>query len=214
MVEEKQGKVQEQETNKTRKMSKGVLAGIIVVAIILAICTVIFAPSGKTAISVETALKEVIEISEFTTAEYTYNSIVTVKGTEGKKAKEVVKYYAKYKGTVKSGFDIQNVEIISTKKGITVVVPKIEVQDVDVDTKMSFIFTKKKYDTENTYQEAYKACQKDLKEKANNNKSLFKTAKESAIETLTALSKPFEKQLEKGQTIEVLYIDDYKKEAK
>lgn len=211
MVEEK---IQEQETKKTRKINKGILIGIVTIAVVLTICTVIFAPSGKTEISVETALKEVIEISEFTTADYTYNSIVTVKGTEGKKAKEVVKYYAKYKGTVKSGFDIQDVEIISTKKGITVVVPKIKIQDVNVDTKMSFIFTNKKYDTENTYQEAYTACQKDLKKKANNNKSLFKTAKESAVETLTALSKPFEKRLEKGQTIEVVYIDDYKKEAK
>ena len=79
---------------------------------------------------------------------------------------------------------------------------------------MDYIFIKNKYDNEKTYGELFNICYDDLEVKAKNNETLCETAIESSIETITAITKPFEKQLEDGKKFEVVYIDDYEKEAK
>lgn len=201
-----------------KKISKKAMAGILgggLLLIIAIVCIVIFAPSGETSFSAETSLKEVFESSELSTSEYTYNSIAKVKIDSKKSAKEDnIKYYASYKGTVKSGFDFKKIDVVEKGNEIIVIIPKIEIQSVDINENLDYIFTKQKYNTEKTYQEAYKACYKDLESKAKSNKTLQKKAIENAIETVTALTKPIQKQLENEKTIKVVYIDDYNKEAK
>lgn len=195
------------------KKTKIALVAALSVLIAVAVCVIIFAPSGKTTFSVKTSLKEVLESSELSTSEYTYNSIVKVKIDSKKPADEDnIKYHVAYKGTVKSGFDFKAIDIVETDKTITVIIPKIEIKNVNVNTDLEYIFTKQKYDTESTYGEAYNACCKDLENKAKNNKTLKQTAIDSAISTVTAITKPFEKQLENEKTIQVVYIDDYASE--
>lgn len=175
---------------------------------------VIFAPAGKTTFSVKTSLKEVLESSELSTSEYTYNSIVKVPIDSSKPTEENnIKYQVAYKGTVKSGFDFKGIDIVEKEDSVIVIIPKIEIQSVNVNTDLEYIFTKEKYDTENTYAEAYNACCKDLEEKAKTNKTLFDTAIDSAVETVTAITKPFEKQLEEGKTFQIVYVDNYNQEA-
>ena len=189
------------------------LAGIaFLIAVIVFI--VIFAPSGKTTFSVKTSLKEVLESSELSTSEYTYNSIVKVPIDSSKPTEENnIKYQIAYKGTVKSGFDFKEIDIVEKEDSVIVIIPKITIQSVNVNTDLEYIFTKEKYDTEKTYAEAYNACCKDLEEKAKANKTLFSTAVDSAIETVTAITKPFEKQLEEGKTFQIVYIDNYTQEV-
>ena len=186
--------------------------GALIVAII---CIIIFSPSGETTFSIKTSLKEVLESSEMSTSAYTYNSIAKVLIDPGKPADDKnIKYQVAYEGTVKSGFDFKKLEIVETDEGIIIIIPKIEIQSANVETDLEFIFTKEKYDTETTYAEALKACEDDLENKAKTNKTLQNTAIESAVETLEAITKPFETQLEEGQTIQVVYIDNYKPEGK
>lgn len=192
------------------KKAKIVLWAGVGVLVLAVICVAIFAPSGETTFSVKTSLKEVLESSEMSTSEYTYNSIVKVPIDPSKPMEDNnVKYQIAYKGTVKSGFDFKKIDTVEKDDSIIVIIPKIEIQSVNVDTNLEYIFTKEKYDTEKTYAEAYSACCKDLEEKAKANKTLFTTAIDSAVETLTAITKPFEKQLEEGKTIQIVYIDNY-----
>ena len=200
---------------KSSKLTKGILIGVAVLVVAGIILAIIFSPSGETTFDIETSLKEVLESSDLSTAEYTYNSIAKVKIDEnGDDSEEYFKYHISYKGTVKSGFDFSKLDSIKEDNKITIVIPEIEIQSVEIETEMDYIFTNKKYDTENTYAEAYTICSDDLELKAKNNKTLRNTAVESAIETITALTKPFESQFEDGMVIEVVYVDDINKEGK
>ena len=191
------------------------LMAVVALLLVGIICIIIFAPSGKTNISIETSLKEVFETSKLSTAEYTYNSIVAVPIDSSKPAEEEnLKCQVAYKGTVKSGFDFKQINIVEKENALYVIVPKISIQSVDVKTDLEYIFIKKKYDTENTYAELLNICRDDLEYKAKNNKTFYETAVDSAVETVTAITKPFEKQLEDGMTIQVVYIDNYEKEVK
>jgi len=191
---------------------------LIVVAILLLVvigCIIILAPSGNTTYAVKTSLKEVFESSELSTSEYTYNSIAKVAIDDSKPAEEDnIKYQVAYKGTVKSGFDFKDIDVFEKENSIFIIIPKIEIKSVEVDTDLEYIFIKQKYDTEHTYVEAYNACCNDLEIKAKKNKSLDSVAIESAIETITAITKPFEKQLKKGKSIQIKYIEEYSSEVK
>lgn len=195
--------------NLSRKIKLAILLSLscLIVAIL---CIVIFAPSGHTSVSVKTSLKEFLSASEMFTAEYTYNSIVKVPiDTKKPLDDDNIKYYVSYKGTVNSGFDFDDIQVIDQNGNITVIIPKIEIMLVNVNTDLEYIFTKQKYDTEHTYAEALNAAKTDLENKAKANDTLFRTAKQSAIDTITALTKPFEKALEEGAKITITYIDDY-----
>ena len=195
---------------KSSKQTKIIL--LVAASLLLAtiICIIIFLPSGKTTYSVNTSLKVFIESSELSTSEYTYNSIAKVKIDPKKSADEDnVKYQIAYKGTVKSGFNFEKIEILEESNSIIVIIPKIEIQSIAIDANLEYIFVKEKYDTETTYAEAYNVCYEDLESKAKNNETLYNTAIESAIETLTAITKPFEQQLDGEKTIKVVYTDNY-----
>ena len=205
----------EKERKSLFKSGKHILfagGAIILVAII---CGIIFAPSGEVEYDVKTTLKECLESSDLNTAEYTYNSIAKVKKDATKKdSEDNVKYYVLYEGKVKSGFNINDIDIRETDNGVTLIIPQIVINSVEVDTDLEQIFTKKKYDTEKTYAEAYAACCEDLESKAKANLTLYRTAVESAKETLTAFVKPFEKQLGENKKIEVEYINESVLEGK
>ena len=181
------------------RTTKSIIVGGVAAILIVIILLVIFSGSGDVTISVETSLKEVITSSQLRTAEYTYNSIAEVK--DGEKTK----YYVSYKGTVNAGFDFEQVEIVRDGTTIQVIVPDVEILEVIVDPELDYIFIKDKYDTEQTYAEATEACKKDLREKADSNETLLKTARESAEDTLKALIKPFESQLSEGETFEIVF---------
>lgn len=186
------------------RLTKTVVIGAVAVILIAIIMAVIFSGSGKVTIDVETALKEMILSSELRTAEYTYNSIVEVKDEKSQKTK----YHALYKGTVKAGFDFENVEIVRDENKILIVVPKVEIVEVVVNPELDFIFEKKRYDGEQTYAEATAACKSDLLKKAQTNETLLKTAKESAKDTLEALIKPFEAHLGEDESFEIVFSDE------
>lgn len=181
------------------KVTKSLLLGAIAILLIAVILLIVFSGSGDVTISVETSLKEIITSSQLRTAEYTYNSIAEIKD------EDTTKYHVSYKGTVSAGFDFEKVEIVRAGSVIRIVVPDVDILEVVVDPEMDYIFIKKKYDTETTYAEATAACKKDLREKAEENETLLKTARESAKDTLMALIKPFESQLNKGESFEIVF---------
>lgn len=184
---------------KLSKSTKRLIFSAILAIVLAVVLLIVFSGKSDPKISIETSLKEIITSSQLRTAEYTYNSIVEVK--DGDKTK----YYVSYKGTVSAGFDFENVEIVQEETKIYIVVPEIKILEVLVDPDLDYIFVKKKYDTETTYAEATEACKADLRAKAEVNETLKKTAEESAMDTLLALVKPFESQLEEGESFEVVF---------
>lgn len=196
---------------KSGKGLKCLLAVIVGIIVISAVCAIIFFPKNETAYNVKTSLSEMLETSDMLTAEYTYNSIVGVKkDSDGGDTVDNMKYYVSYKGTVKSGFDFQKIDVKEDGEKIIVTLPEISIREIIVDRDLEFIFTNDNYDTEETWKEAYKACEDDLKRKSSENETLQETAISSAKETLTALVKPIESQLDDGKSIEIVYLEETK----
>ena len=198
-IEDKDDKKEKKEILITLIKSKYKVIAIGLVCVIILIGFLISKPGQTTSIS-ESTLKEMFEISEFSTIEYPYESIISVSDDKGK-----TMYHVAYKGTVKLGFDFNEIRVeeLTEDNKICVYIPEIIINSTNVDeSSLDYIFEKEKYDTETTFQEAYRACCTDLQQKVTGNGKLKEMAKENAIDTISALIKPMEKQLPKGYEIE------------
>lgn len=177
------------------------VSALALLLIILALA-IMFKGSGNITVSVETSLKEVLETSQLSTVEYTYNSIAE------KIEDDVVKYYVKYKGVVKAGFDFDKLDVskdTQDENKMIITIPEIIITSVDVDEELKYIFKKERYDTEVIYPEAYNLCHEDLTSKIKSNETFNKMAKESAEELVKGLTAPFEKE---GYTFEIVHVSD------
>ncbi len=156
---------------------------IIVIAILIKIST-----DGKFTVSAESSLKEVIEVSKLNTLEYIYNGVAT-KYSKDKKNEE---YYVYYKGKVKASIDFSKVEVDVKKmdKKIIVKLPPLLIEDPIIENDLQYIFTKKKYETEEVVKEAYLLCKDDINKKVKTDKFFKESAEDSAKNTITALTKP------------------------
>ena len=171
---------------------------LIVLAILIGaiVLSVVFAKDKEITTIAEASLKEVIETSELSTVEFIYNSTTSVKNDKGK-----VKYHIAYEGTVKAGFDFNEIKIEKDDKNkkIVVIIPPIKKNAVNINDKtFDFIFMKDKYDTETTFQEAYKASYNDLENKAKSNENIKKMAYDNAVDSMRAILMPLEKKLPAG----------------
>lgn len=192
---------------KTKKTPFAIIGTALVAIIVVAVIFIIVKNNQKPNLvtTSESALKEVIEIGEFSTLKYTYNSYTPVM-LEGKdEKKDEIKYYVAYKGDVTVGFDFESLSVLEDEdnKTLFVIIPDITINEIHVqEGSLDFIFVKEKYDTDKTFAEAIKACEKDLKAKANENTTLFAYAKESAISMMKAIFAPWEETLPEGYKVE------------
>lgn len=148
----------------------------------------------------ETSLKNIIDVGELSTVEYIYNSIATVKNEKGNP-----KYYVSYEGIVKAGFDFNEITTMrdTENKKIVITIPPIKINSVNIkDDTLDFIFVKDKYDTETTFQEAYKASYADLENKAQTNSSIRQTAYENAVDIMRAIVIPLQSKLPNGYSFD------------
>ena len=107
---------------------------------------------------------------------------------------------------MKAGINFQNIktQIDNENKKITVILPDVEIYDTTVDAgTLEYIFTDKKYNTENVAQEAYKLCCNDLAEKAKQEDNLYSAAKSNAKAAVEALIKPWVEQTNSDYTVVV-----------
>ena len=185
--------------NALGKLPRIIILVCAVIICLFLITSVFVNKEGKFTVISESSLKEMLIASEFSSLEYTYNSIATVTD------KEITKYHVSYKGTVKIGFDFKDISLSHNKeeKKITITLPETKLISSNVDDKsLDFIFVKKKYATETVFQEAYKKCSDDLRKKATKNENLNKLAKESAISSVKAFLAPWESELPDDYVIE------------
>lgn len=194
---------------KTKLISLGII--VLIVIILFAIvkhkitgheisAETIWGEEGKVTTITETDIREVLEISELQTAEYIYNSIVTVYLEDSDK----VKYYVAYNGTVHAGIDFSKIQISvnNNTKEVHIIIPEVYIQDTIVETEsLDFIFTKDKYDTASTHKEAYSICDKDLREKAESDKELLENAEKNVRNIVEGLLKPWIEELNEDYAV-------------
>lgn len=167
-----------------------------------AVANIVIGEEGETTTFSEASIRKVFEISELSTADYTYNAVARVYAEDGIN----VKYYVAYEGRVKVGIDFSKIEIAMNEeeKVITITIPDIEFQEKMVDPgTLEFIFKDKKSETEQVHQEAFVLCQQDLDEKTSKEKELLMLARTNAKSVVEALVTPWIEQAEDDYTVNI-----------
>lgn len=148
------------------------------------------------------SLEKVFEISELSTADYTYNAIAKAYGEDG----TTVRYYVSYEGKIKAGIDFSKIDfdINEEEKIITVTLPDVELQERTVNPgTLEYIFIDKKSETEPVHQEAFRLCESDLEERTAKEEELFTLARENAAAVVEALVTPWVKQIDEEYTVKI-----------
>lgn len=151
--------------------------------------------SNGAVITASSALTDVLEIDELSTAEFIYNGIAEV---YEEKNPEKIRFYVCYNSTVKVGINLEQVklqEINEQKKTVRISIPAIEIMGEPVidHNRLSCMtpgvfssFSPNDYD----FKVAYEACLKDAEKEAASSRELFETAEENLKTTLQALLDP------------------------
>ena len=174
---------------------------IIIVIIVAAISLTVIKDTSHVAkpdpeiISAST-LEKIINISKLSTFTSVYNGVATVMNTENP---DEVDYYVSYNARIKAGIDFDKLsfDIDNEVKTITVNIPPVDITDVIVDiTSLDYIFYNDDANTSMVSQAAFKACEEDANNQANQKKAIFELAEQSAEGIITALIEPILEQLD------------------
>ena len=200
MEKEKKNKVKITEKIKEFfRKRKLVLITIFVILILISIYEIICRfQERKFAITTQSSLEKIIEISELSTIEYTYNAIAT-KYKDDIKDENNIEYYVSYEGVVTVGIDFNEIKIEHNEKEkkITITLPEVEDHDIRVNMgTMEYIYIENTNEKDRISQEAYLLCKNDLKDRISKEENLDKNARENAISAVEALFKPWSDRYE------------------
>lgn len=191
------------------KASKNIVKLVVGILVICVIVAVILGLRGRLQqdrepeIITKTTLEKIIDVSELSTFEATYNGIAKVMNEE---KPENVDYYVYYEAKVKAGIDFEKVEVTvdNEQKVVTVTLPDVQINDINVDiASLDYIFENKKADTSTISETAYKECIEDVTEESKNAQAIYTLAQQNARNVIEALVKPFIEQLDEEYTLEV-----------
>lgn len=146
----------------------------------------VFGRADRFSVLTTSDLEKVIDISELSTAKYTYNGIARVYADE---EKEKVTCSIKYSAKVKAGIDMSEVdfEIDNEEKTVTVFLPPIRVtSDVVDEESISFIPDNAKLELK----DALTACEEDIQSEAEKSEELYSAAEDNLKSTLEGLLLP------------------------
>lgn len=177
---------------------------LVFVVVILLILVVLYEFSGHREVTVNTICKanlaKILDTSQLSTIEYTYNAVVAI----DKQYFDSNKYYVLYEGTVQAGIDFSkiSINIDENHKIITILIPDVTIQSTNPRAEtLEFLFTDNEYNTENVFAEAYNACVSDLKLRAENETALFDMARENAKSAVMALISPWVMSIDSSYTV-------------
>lgn len=186
------------------KKIKIIVAVVVLVVIVIGIGAIFMKTHSKKAektIISEPMITEILDVSELSTLDSTYNAITDVY-TDGEDS--TIKYHVAYDATVKVGIDFEKMEcsVDDEKKRIIITLPETEIQDVDVDiASLDYIYEDDKYDEEKVTLEAYEACIEDVKKKSASEEELYEMAKENTKSAIEALLKPWVEEIDEEYKI-------------
>ena len=179
-----------------------IFAGIIAVLIAALVLVIVFS-SGSSSnkgpqkeLITQSTLQEIVTSSKLSTFEATYNGIAK---KPNEKNPEECDYYVSYEATVKVGIDFDKIgiEVNKDEKTVTVTIPQVQIQKITVDmTSLDFIFIEDSANVATVTEEAYKLCINDVETETKSQNAIFALAEENATNIVTALIKPFVKQVD------------------
>lgn len=187
----------------TSKKSKLILIGIaltVVMVISVFMLGIIVADKREEIkepeIVTKSALEKIIKRSDISTFEAVYNGVARVMNE-----KDIAKinYYVAYEAKVKAGFDFEKVivEMDEENKIITVILPQIEITEVNVDiSSMDFMFINEKANEEGATKDAYVRCIEDVEVESGREDAIYELAEKNAVNVMKALINPFLQQLD------------------
>lgn len=168
------------------KKYKLIIIGMIMILIVLGLRITGFFSEGRRETLSSSTLIKTVDITELSTAQFTYNGIAEVpkyKGSSQSKCHILYKAIAKAKVNMK---DI-HFKINKEKKTVRPILPKIKLTATIVDEKsLSFIPSNSKIEMK----EVLSQCEKDAQKEINNSSELYKTAKENLQDIVEALISP------------------------
>lgn len=156
---------------------------------------------GEVTTVTESELTDVVKEHNLYTAEYPYNSYVTVCDDDGN-----TEYYVAYNGTVKAGLDVNGIDISLDEENsrITIRLPQVSVMDVTVDSaSLDYIFMSDKYNSETVSSEAFTAASSDLRTKADQDTEITEVATDNAKKIVRGLVEPWVNQVSPDKTYDV-----------
>ncbi len=178
---------------------------IVVLVGIVLLCSRFHKEADKEIITKAT-LEKMIDVDELSTFEAVYNGITEVMNKE---KPEKIDYYVYYEAKVKAGIDFEKVEvhIDNEAKKISVTIPEIKINDVNVDiASLDYIFENERANTETVSQEAYKAAIEDVTNESAQENRIYELAEQNARNIIEALIAPFMKQLDAEYTLEIKIV--------
>lgn len=180
---------------------KGVIGIIVIVLIVFVIKKGFFdSKEGEVTTISQSSIEKILDISELSTLEYTYNAVAAGYDEDGK----TLLYHVAYEGTVSAGiyFDKLKVKVNPDKKEIRITVPEAKILDCSVNEgSLKYIFEKDEYNTATISADAYKVSKEDLKKKANEETRITELAKENAISAISGLIEPWVDQVDDEYTV-------------
>ena len=148
-------------------------------------------------------LTDMIPVSDLSTVTSTYNGVAQVMN---EKNPDKLDYYVAYEAQAQAGVNFNELqpEIDEASKTVTIRVPAAHFMDANVDvSSLDFMFNNKKADTSGVTERAYKACQEDADRECSRCEAILKLARENAVNTVEALTRPLVEQLYPEYTLVV-----------
>ena len=163
-----------------------ILLGILLFLFLIAARAIGVFHKGETHIITSSTLTDAIDISELSTAQFTYNGIAELYKDE---AKQKLKCYIRYSTKVKAGIDMSEVTFAIDDEAMTVrpILPEITITANTVDdSALSFIPENAKVEVS----EALIACKEDAETEAMESSELFESAEDNLKSIIEALLYP------------------------
>lgn len=164
---------------------------ILVISLIFLAASIIFrclggATQEEPTIVTSSTLTDAIDISELSTAQFTYNGVAELYRDENK---QKVECHIRYNATIKAGIDMDSVkwEIDETNKTVTPILPEIKITANPVDEKtLSFIPSNPKAELSTIL----RVCKEDAEREAMESSELVETAEENLKSIIEGLLYP------------------------
>lgn len=182
-----------------KKLSRKNLLILIVVLAIVTVVIVLYVKKATLSkpepeIISTSELYKIVDVNKLYTYQCVYNDVCTVKE---KDHPEKDAYYVAYTATIQAGIDVKKIKIDTEEPddqhvSVIVTIPKITLgePEVDVDS-LDYMFVDKSAETGTVFQEAYNACIADVKEKSEEEQTIYNMAAENAKNAIQALVQPF-----------------------
>ena len=148
-------------------------------------------------------LTDMIPVSDLSTVTSTYNGVAQVMN---EKNPDKLDYYVAYEAQAQAGVNFNELqpEIDEASKTVTIRVPAAHFMDANVDvSSLDFMFNNKKANTSGVTERAYKACQEDADRECSCSEAILELARENAVNTVEALTRPLIEQLYPEYTLVV-----------